>query len=81
VRHLDYLANVEARHEALLRASWMLDPAGIGDPRDDGFVYPYEAAERMGITEAEVRRLARQGALEVRGRYVRPALVSFVLVR
>ena len=42
---------------------------------------PHEAAEAMGVTEEEVRRLAWQGALEVRGALVRPALVSFVAVR
>ena len=44
-------------------------------------IEPHRAAAAIGVEEAEVRRLAARGALEVRGAYVRPALVSFVAVR
>ena len=50
-------------------------------PRADGFVYPHEAADAMCTSEEEVVGLARQGALEVRGAYVRPALVGWIAVR
>jgi hypothetical protein len=68
-------------------------PLGYGDllyqppwlevigPHLDGFVYPHEAAEALGVSEEEVVLLARRGALQVRGEYVRPALVAWVSVK
>jgi hypothetical protein len=47
----------------------------------DGYVSVPAAAEAMGVPVAEVVRLARQGALAVRGDYVRPALVAWIAVR
>jgi hypothetical protein len=80
---LDYRTHAAERHRTISGYPFFepLALASIDHPRGDGFVYPDEAAEAMGVSEREVLQLVREGALVTRGPYVRPALIGWVRVR
>ncbi len=59
--------------------------AALGLPELDGYLPAHEAADEMGVTEAELAIMVRTGKLEARDDgvqlFVRPALVSVLGVR
>jgi hypothetical protein len=80
---LNYGEHTRRRHAEVLAPNGLQDRPSMTAlwPTLDGYMPVNECAVTMGITDDEVVTLAQQGALDVRGHLVRPALLSFITIR